>query len=262
LVLEKIDVALVTGASSGIGEAFSRQLAAQGKDLILVARREDKLKALAAELAAAHSVQVQVIAIDLAEPSAAESLFAETERRGLRVDLLVNNAGFARVGEFAELPLDVQADMMQLNINTLVMLARLYLPAMRQRRSGGVINVASNAAFQPVPYMAIYAASKAFVLNFSEAIAEELAAEGIAVMALCPGATATGFWAVAGALENRTGMMASPDDVVAAGLRAFDRGKSSFLYGFLNKVVAFSASRLGPRRLVARIAARVIDAIH
>jgi short-subunit dehydrogenase len=256
--LENVGYALITGASRGIGEAFARRVAARGQDLILVARSEDKLKALAEELTAQHHVQVRVIAMDLAQHHAAESLFAETERRGLIVDLLINNAGFARVGSFAEIPFDVQASMVRLNVNTLLELTRLYLPAMRQRRRGGVINVASNSAFQPVPYMAVYAATKAFVLHFSEAVAEEVAADGVTVMALCPGATATDFWHLAGKWEDRLSFMATPDRVVTAALRAFDHHKSSFVPGFLTKIVAFAASRLGPRRLVARIAGWVI----
>jgi hypothetical protein len=172
------------------------------------------------------------------------------------VDLLINNAGFGKVGCFVEIPFDVQADMLRLNVNTLMELARLYLPAMRQRQRGGIISVASNAAFQPVPYMAVYAASKTFVLSFSEALAEEVAADGVTVMALCPGATATNFWTVAGAWEQYRNHMPQPDEVVAAALRTFERRRSSFVYGWLNKLVVFSI-RLGPRRLVARIAAAV-----
>jgi short-subunit dehydrogenase len=259
-VLDSLETALITGASSGIGEAFARQLATLGKDLILVARSKDRLEVLAEELATRHGVKVDTIAMDLARPSAAASLFAETERRGLAVDLLVNNAGFARAGAFAEIPFEVQADMVRLNANALLELTRLYLPAMRRRRRGGVINVASNSAFQPVPYMAVYAATKAFVLHLSEALAEEVLHDGIRVLALCPGATATGFWEKAGLWQNRLDSMATSDEVVRAGLHAFARGKSSFVPGILNKLVAFAASRLGPRRLVARIAGWVLNA--
>jgi short-subunit dehydrogenase len=258
--LEKVETALITGTSGGIGAAFARQLAALGKDLILVARREDKLSALAGELAARHSIQTHSIVADLSQPSAASFLFAETDRRGLAVDLLVNNAGFAKVGAFSEIPLDVQADMIRLNVSTVAELTRLYLPAMRQRRRGGVINVASNAAFQPVPYMAVYAATKAFVLSFSEAVAEEVAADGVTVLALCPGATATDFWTVAGAWESRLHTMQTADEVVTVALRAFERQKSSVVSGFQNRLLAFASSRLGPRRLVARIAGRIFSA--
>ncbi|MGD2205892.1 MAG: SDR family oxidoreductase [Anaerolineae bacterium] len=256
-LLESVETALITGASRGIGEAFARRLAALGKDLILVARSESKLQALASELVAAHGVAAQVIVADLSRSGSAVSLFRETERRGLTVDLLVNNAGFSRVGEFAEIPCDVQADMVRLNVNALMELTRLYLPAMRRGRRGGVINVASNAAFQSVPYMSVYAASKAFVLHFSEGLAREVAADGVRVLALCPGATATEFWTIAGALEDRREMMTSPDKVVTVALRAFDRGRAFVVPGLGYKLLAFASSRLAPRWLVTAIAGRL-----
>jgi short-subunit dehydrogenase len=258
-VLAQVGTALITGASGGIGEAFARRLADRGKDLVLVARSEDKLRALAEELSTKQGVQTHVIVTDLAQPSAARPVFDETERLGLDVDLLVNNAGFCKVGEFAAIPLEVQARMVQLNANALMELSRLYLPAMRRRRRGGIINVASNAAFQPVPYMSVYAATKAFVLHFSEGLAEEVAADGVTVLALCPGATATDFWAVAGTWEDRLQTMATADEVVVGALRAFERRKSSFTHGFQNRAVAFLSSRLAPRRLVARIAGRMLN---
>jgi short-subunit dehydrogenase len=256
-VLDGVETALVTGASGGIGEAFARQLAALGKDLIVVARSEDKLRSLAQELAARHSVQVQVIAADLARHDSAAALHAETERLGLAVDLLINNAGFAKGGEFSELPFDVQADMVRLNVNTLVELTRLYLPSMRERRRGGVINVASTAAFQPVPFMAVYGATKAFVLSFSEAVGEEVAGDGVTVMALCPGATATGFQETAGVWEGQRTSMATPDGVVAEGLLAFEHRRRSFVQGAVNKLMTI-ATRLGPRRLILHMTARVV----
>jgi short-subunit dehydrogenase len=255
-VLDEYRTALVTGASRGIGEAFARQLAARGLDLILVARSEDRLEALAGELSERHGVTAHVVVADLARPSAAETVFAVTERLGVEVDLLVNNAGFAKAGDFSDLPLDVQADMVRLNVNTLVELARLYLPAMRRRERGGVINVSSTAAFQPVPDMAVYSATKAFVLDFSLAVAAEVAGDGVRVMALCPGATGTDFWAIAGVWAERTGRMPTADEVVAAGLRAFERGRWFFVPGFFNQVVAFFSSRVLPRRLVVRLAQR------
>ncbi len=258
-MLEGVETCLITGASSGIGEAFARHLAALGKNLVLVARREDRLRALAGELATQCGVQTHVIAADLAQSSAAVALFAETERLGLAVDLLINNAGFAKSGHFVEIPFEVQADMVRLNANTLLELTRLYLPAMCQRRRGGVINVASNAAFQPVPYMAVYGATKAFVLSLSEALAEEVRQDGVTVLALCPGATATGFWKVAGMWEDRVRTMPSVDEVVTIALRAFERRRSWVMPGFRNRFVTFLSSRLGPRGLVARIAAWMLD---
>ncbi|HFD38649.1 MAG TPA: SDR family oxidoreductase [Anaerolineae bacterium] len=256
ILLQNIESALITGASGGIGEAFARQLAALGKDLILVARREDRLQSLAGELGDAHGVQVQVIAADLARPSAAQALFAETEQRGLPVDLLINNAGFGKGGEFTEIPFEAQAEMVRLNVNTLMELTRLYLPSMRRRRRGGVINVASTAAFQPVPYLAVYGATKAFVLSFSEAVAQEVRADGVTVMALCPGPTATGFWAVAGLEGERPRHMPGPEVVAAQALRAFEQGRGYFIQEGRNKVMALAA-RFAPRRLVLTVAARM-----
>jgi short-subunit dehydrogenase len=255
-VLDDYRTALVTGASRGIGEAFARQLAAWGLDLVLVARSRDRLEALAGGLSAAQGVTAHVVVADLAQPGAAETVFAATERLGLEVDLLVNNAGFAKAGRFAELPLDVQADMVRLNVNAVIELTRLYLPAMRRRNRGGVINVSSIAGFQPVPQMAVYGATKAFVLSFSEATAAEVASEGVRVMALCPGATGTAFWSTAGIWEERIDRMPTPDEVVAAGLRAFARGRWSFVPGFVNQVVVFFSSRVLPRWLVVRLAQR------
>jgi uncharacterized protein len=256
--VEGVKTALVTGASRGIGEVFARQLAALGKDLVLVARDEHSLRTTAGELSAAHGVRVHVIAADLSLPGAAAAIWAETARLGVEVDLLVNNAGLGKRGAFATLAGEAQAAMVRLNVNTPVELARLYLPGMRARRRGGIINVASNAAFQPVPYLAIYAASKAFILHFSEALAEEVGADGVRVMALCPGATDTAFWNVAGIWENRRGWMTSPEKVVTSGLRAFARRRAFFVPGLGYSLVAFAASRLGPRWLVRRIAGRLL----
>lgn len=257
-MLDNVKLTLITGASSGIGASFARQLAAQGKDLILVARSKDKLAALAEELSAAHGVQVHVIAADLARPGAAAPIYEETERLGLEVDLLINNAGYGKGGAFTELSFEVQADMIRLNVNTLVELTRLYLPAMRQRKRGGVINLGSTASWQPVPYMAVYGATKAFVLSFSEALAEEVRADGVKVMALCPGGTATGFQSTAGVWEEQRSSMPGPDEVVSDALRAFEQGKASFVHGLQNRAMAFFASRILPRRLVARMAARTV----
>jgi short-subunit dehydrogenase len=259
-MLEGIGTALITGASGGIGEAFARQLAALGKDLIVVARSQEKLEALAKELRASCGVQVQVLVADLAQHDSARALFEETERLGLEVDFLVNNAGYGKGGDFTELGFEVQADMVRLNVNTLMELTWLYLPAMRQRGRGGVINLGSTASWQPVPYMSVYGATKAFVLSFSEALAEEVRSEGVKIMALCPGATATGFQSTAGVWEGQRSSMPGPDEVVRDALRAFEQGKTSFVHGFQNRLVAFFASRLLPRRFVARMAARVVGA--
>lgn len=252
--LQGVETALVTGASSGIGEALACQLAARGCDLVLVARSDDRLQALAGKLAAECGARVHVVAADLSQPGAAEQVVAETERLGLEIDLLVNNAGFGRYGRFAELPFDVQAGMLRLNANAVMELTHLYLPGMRRRGRGGVINVASNAAFQPVPTMAVYAASKAFVLHFSQALTEELAGEGVHVLALCPGATDTDLWEEMGIAQNLRRFMPPPAKIAAAGLRAFDRGRATTVPGLIYNLVAFGATHLAPRRLVTRIA--------
>lgn len=257
-MLEKLQTVLITGASGGIGEAFARQLAAQGKNLILVARSEDKLNALAGDLSSQHGVQTHVIAADLARPDAAAPILEETERLDLAVDLLINNAGYGKGGEFTELSFDVQANMIRLNVNTLVELTYFYLPAMRQRRRGGVINVGSTASFQPVPYMSVYGATKAFVLSFSEALAQEVAADGVTVTALCPGGTATGFQAMAGVWEEQRETMHTPDEVAAIALRAFERGKASVIPGIRNNVLAFCAGHLAPRWLAAHMAGNMV----
>ena len=257
-MLPHIETALITGASGGIGEAFARRLAELGKNLILVARSEEKLKGLAEELASEYGVNTHVIVADLACADSASAIHAETERLGLVVDLLVNNAGFAKAGEFSQLSFEVQADMVRLNVNTLMELTWLYLPSMRQRKRGGVINLGSTASFQPVPYMAVYGATKAFVLSFSEAVAEEVAADGVTVMALCPGATATGFWETAGLWEGQRDSMVTPAKLVAEALDAFEQRRHFFIHGGLNKLAAIIA-RLTPPRLVTYLASRVFS---
>src|SRR5207237_631868 len=185
---------LITGASSGIGEAFARKLAARGHSLLLVARSEDKLIALCNELGRLNNVRAQYVAMDLSQPDAPARLFAETRSRALEIDLLINNAGFGSMGDFAQLDLARELNIIDLNVRSLVEMTHRFLGPMRQRKGGAIINVASTAAFQPVPFMATYAASKAFVLSFSEALWEENRPYGIKVMALCPGVTDTNFF--------------------------------------------------------------------
>jgi len=244
--------ALITGASSGIGACFARALAARGMHLALVARSKDKLAALKNEIAAKHSLRIEVIEQDLSLEGAAERLAAVLKERGIAVDLLVNNAGFGAHGEFWKLPLDRQVKMVHLNILTLTELTHLLLPAMVERRSGGIINISSTASFQPVPYTSVYAATKAYVTSFSMGIAEEVSAYGVKVLALCPGGTATNFFD-AGQFSKIEfpGGLQSPEKVVEVGLRAFDRGRSLAVSRFINRLMIF-ALRLAPRRLVAR----------
>ena len=187
-------VTLITGASAGLGVEFARACAARGEALALAARRRERMEALAGELGG----EAHVFAIDLAEPEAAVSLLNEIEAEGLQVDVLINNAGFGGGGRFAEISFERQRDMVRLNVGTLTELARLVLPGMLERGRGAILNVASTAAFQPGPNMAVYYASKAYVLSFTEALHEELKGKGVRVSALCPGPTDTEFFEAAG----------------------------------------------------------------
>jgi hypothetical protein len=246
-------VTLVTGASAGLGAEFARQCAARGDALLLVARRRDRLEALAAELGG----DVQVIAADLSEAAAAERLMAEVDRLGLTVETLINNAGFGLVGRFAALPRERQREMIDLNVATLTDLTHLVLPAMLERRRGAILNVASTAAFQPGPHFAVYFATKAYVLSFTEALHQELKGSGIRVSALCPGPTATEFGEVAGYKgANFNRFSADAASVVRAGLAGLARNRAVVVPGAMNKLTAQS-SRLIPRAAMRRIVARL-----
>src|SRR3984885_7742623 len=247
--------ALITGASSGLGEEFARQLARENYDLVLTARREDRLKTVAAEAMKLGSSKVEVIASDLGPPGAAAKLHQQITQSGIEIECLVNNAGFGTHGIFHKLPLDREVEEINLNITSLVAMTRLFLDGMVARGRGTIINVASTAAFQPVPYMATYAASKSFVLDFSEAVAYEVKSSGVPVMALCPGPTRTEFQDVAGVNETGVPSFAYMDakTVVAQALASAKRGKSVRINGIINSVMAQS-TRFTPRSLVARIA--------
>jgi short-subunit dehydrogenase len=251
------DFALITGASSGIGACFVHALAARGRNLVLVARSRDKLEALAGEIRGKHAIRIEVVALDLTVDGAPRSLAATLQERAVSVDLLVNNAGFGAQGEFWKLPLDRQTQMLGLNIVALTELTHLMLPAMIARRRGGIINVSSTAGFQPVPYTSVYGATKAYVTSFSMAIAVEAQAYGIKVLALCPGGTATNFFAASQwAKRDFVGGLQSPEEVVEVGLRAFDRGKSLVISRWRDRLMVFS-QRLAPRWLPAQIAANM-----
>ncbi|MBI4749874.1 MAG: SDR family oxidoreductase [Acidobacteria bacterium] len=242
---------LLTGASVGIGKCFAEQLAEKKANLILVARREDKMRVLADELTRRHGIKVDVIAKDLSQPAAAKELFDETTRRGWQVDILINNAGFGIGGAFLDTTLERNLEMIQLNITTLMELTYRYLPGMVERKGGAVINVASTASFQAVPYLGTYSATKAFVLSFSEALWEEYRHHNVTVMALCPGTTATEFFDVAG-VKERTAMQ-TPDDVVRTALRGLKAKRSHIISGMTNYLMAQS-NRLVPREIGTRIA--------
>lgn len=254
-------VALITGASSGIGETYAGVLAAQGLDLILVARSEDKLKALAKQLAELHSRRVEVIAADLSVAGAAQKVYAGALALGLPVDLLINNAGFGTFGAFYKQEAERERQEVLLNAAAVVDMAHVFLPGMLERGRGGLINVASLAAFQPLPYMAVYAATKAFVLSFSEALRAEVRAKGVKVMALCPGPVDTPFFEATGNAKLRStvprGTMMSADAVVAASLKAFNAGKAVCVPGLTSKAIAISG-RYAPRGLLTAMTGRIM----
>ncbi|WP_420593627.1 SDR family NAD(P)-dependent oxidoreductase [Deinococcus sp.] len=254
--------ALVTGASGGIGEAVARQLAARGLNLLLIARSEDKLQKLAAELADKHHIQTQIMALDLNDPGAAAEVQRECEYRQLEIGLLVNNAGIGVYGEFAGSKLGEQLDMIQLNIAALTELTHRFLPGMIGRGRGRVLNVASTAAFLPGPLMAVYYASKAYVLSFSEALNEEVRGTGVYVTALCPGPVETGFKAQAKMENSRMfsgpasrGML-SAEEVARQGVAAMLRGDAVVVPGAANKAVTL-LPRLLPRSLLPGIVRRI-----
>ncbi len=257
--------ALITGASGGIGLELARIFAANGYDLVLVARSGGKLEELAGELRTRHGIEVRVIASDLARPESPEELARELETAGVTVDVLVNNAGFATFGPFIAADLHAELEELQLNVVTLTHLTKKLLPGMVARRRGGVLNVASTAAFQPGPFMAIYYATKAYVLSFSEAVAAELEGTGVTISVLCPGPTATGFTARAG-LEG-TSIVAGPLKVMTAaevarvGYEGFREGKTIVIPGALNKIVA-QGVRFMPRSWTTQVVKRMQEKRH
>lgn len=251
--------ALITGASGGIGEALARTLAQHGYNLILVARTMSKLEALGAELSAKNGVEAVSIASDLSAFDASEKLIADLEARKLNVDVLVNNAGFGEFGEFAMGDPVKQQQMISLNILTLTMLTRHLLPKMLERKFGRVMNVASTAAFMPGPLMSVYYASKAYVLSFSEALAEELLGTGVTVTALCPGPTESDFQARAAMEDSKLFQgktLMTSREVAEQGVAALERGQRVVIPGIMNQIQA-QASRFLPRAIVPGIVKNV-----
>jgi uncharacterized protein len=247
--------ALVTGASSGIGWALAEQLAAKGTNLVLTARRTDRLARLANDVTNRFKIQTQVFAADLTRPQAPGELFRFTEEKRLQVEILINNAGFGAYGEFRKIEAQRFLDMVQVNVASVVHLTHLFLPAMVERRSGYIMIVASTAAFQPVPYISTYAATKGFDLLFAEGLAEEVRRYGVRVCALCPGSTASEFNEVAGQ-PRLAGPQESNEKVARVGLEALAQGKPRVISGARNWL-SVEAQRLAPRRLVTRVAARM-----
>lgn len=253
--------ALITGASGGIGAAFAVELAKRQHNLILVARSEAKLQQLAAQVQEEFNILVEIIVQDLTALGATNAVFEAVTEKGWTVDLLVNNAGFGDYGAFADRPLAKQVEMVQLNIVALVELSHLFLSGMRQRKSGSIINVGSIAAFGPMPYLSIYAASKAFVLSFSEALWAENKDLGIRVLALCPGPTESDFFKAAEfpeALASNTGQkLVSADEVVRDALKALDKNESNVVTGGSINQIIVNMPRFMPRELLVNSVAKV-----
>ena len=249
--------ALITGASAGIGLEFAKLLAVAGTNLVLTARRSDRLQKLAAELSAQHRVQVEVFSADLVRPEAPVEIFNFTAAKRIEVELLINNAGFGAFGYAQEIPIEKMLEMIQVNCSAVVHLTRLYLPGMIARKHGDVLILASLASFQAVPFNSVYAATKAFDLLFAEGVAEEVLEFGVRVCALCPGSTTTEFQQVAQQPERVFKSAETAEKVARVGLEALAAGKSYVISGFMNRLMK-EGQRLAPRRYVTRTAAKMM----
>lgn len=245
--------ALITGASSGIGAEFAQELAERGYNLILVARSQEKLHRLAQELEKEFKIQAEVIVQNLTVATASQSVYQQVEEKGITVDLLINNAGFGDYGTFTDRELSRQVEMIQLNVTALVELTYLFLPAMKQRGAGGIINVASIAAFQPLPYLSVYAATKAFVLSFSESLWAENKEAGVKILALCPGPTESEFFKVAqfpDSLSSNQPNYATAEEVVKDALEALEKNNPNVVTGGLSNKIIVNLSRFFPREFL------------
>jgi short-subunit dehydrogenase len=254
-----LKTALVTGASSGIGRELAKLLAGEGHDVVLVARRRDRLEELARELAARHGVSARALAKDLENPASPAEIFDELEAQGIAVDILVNDAGLGIYGRYWETDLARQLAVIQVNLVAVTNLTGRFLPGMVSRQKGRIVNVSSTAAFQPGPYMAVYYATKAYVLSFSEALAEELTGTGVTVTALCPGPTVTEFQEGAGIEDTwlfRGPLVMDAATVARVGWAGAKRGKRIVVPGLGNKLLKESV-RFSPRRVVTAIARRI-----
>lgn len=252
---EQRHTALVTGASSGIGKEFAYLLAGNRHDLVLVATQSQRLEQIAEDLRARYQVNATVIAKDLSQPTASSEIYSELQRQGIRIDVLVNNAGFNVYGPFAETDLDSELKMIHVNLVALTSLTKLFMRDMVARGFGRILNVGSTGSFSPAPFDSVYCATKAYVLSFSEAIAEELRGTGVSVTALCPGPTATEFAERAKMTDTRifSGRLMKAKEVASIGYRALLRQKPMVITGFANKALVFSM-RFSPRTLLAKIA--------
>lgn len=251
-------VTLITGASSGIGEAFARRLADEGHNLVLIARGEEKLHELCDELMLKHKITAHYIAADLIKEDAVAMVHDETQKRGFEIDWLINNAGFGSMGDFAQLDGENELNIIRLNVLALVSLTHRYVAGMRERKSGTVVNVSSTAGFQPIPFFATYAATKAFVTSFTEAIAEENRPFGIRILALCPGTTRTNFFA-ASKIDDPVQMkgLQTPEQVVETALKALKSGRSKVVSGWVNYLGALAGCYV-PNALTARVMAKAL----
>ncbi len=250
--------ALVTGASRGLGKVFAEALAARKQNLVLVARSKDKLEALAKEWKASQGILVEALEFDLARPGAGQRLAQQLLDRQLQIHLLVNNAGFGVRGRFWELPLDRQLGMIRLNNEAIVELTFHLLPAMIERGQGGIINVSSAAGFQPIPYAALYAATKAFLTTFSLGLEQELRPYGLRVVTVCPGRIRARSQTEGAPKVERdfSAVYQTPEEVVQDTLKVFDRGGGLVVPGFANKIALF-AERFIPRRVVPKLVAKM-----
>ena len=245
--------AVITGASRGIGAEYARRLSTRGFDLLLVSRDEARLKALETELLKAHPIEVETETLDLAQPNAGHELYVSVRKRRESVDLLINNAGFGMYGDFATMALPRIQEMLRLHVNTVVDSTRLFLPSMIERQSGAIINVSSIAGFFPIPYMTEYAATKAFLVAFSEALAEEVKASGVHVQACCPGHTKTDFHRTAGVKPRNLLKTQSVQEVVEASLRGLDKGRTRVTVGWQGRLFDLLI-RYTPRTMLIRMA--------
>jgi short-subunit dehydrogenase len=248
---------LITGATAGIGLELAKLLAANGSNLVLTARRTDRLRQIATDLSSTHQIRVETVAADLTQPNAATQILDFTRSKTIEVEFLINNAGFGAFGYAHEIPAEKMLEMIQVNCSAVVHLTRLYTPAMVQRGHGDVLILASLASFQPVPFNSVYAATKAFDLLFAEGIAEELRPRGVQVCALCPGSTNTEFQKVADQPDRVFRSAETAEKVARVGLEAMAAGKSYVISGFMNNVMKES-QRLAPRSLVTKMAANMM----
>lgn len=258
--MNKIDYALITGASTGIGLELAKLCAAKGYNLVLVARSSNKLETIATELKDKNNIKVKIITKDLSKYNSGFELYSEIQKENLRIDLLINNAGFGGLGYFSETDLQYELDMIQVNISSLVILTKLFLQKMKENNFGIIFNVASTAAYQPGPSMAVYYASKAFVLNFSEAVSKELQGSNVSVTTLCPGPTETEFQKRASMSNSKlfkSNLIASSESVARIGLELALKRKRVVIPGFINRIGIYSSKFL-PRSL----AMSVVNYLH